>query len=114
MAINEIYKDGNELVLPVASTVKSGNLVQVGQLIGVAQNDAVTGQDGNTYATLKMNGVFKFTTAVAVTVGAAVYVTSAGVINVTASGNKFIGHAVTAKTTTTAGEIYVRLHVSGA
>jgi predicted RecA/RadA family phage recombinase len=114
MAINEIYKDGNELVLPVASTVKSGNLVQVGQLIGVAQNDAVTGQDGNTYATLKMNGVFKFTTSVAVTVGAAVYVTSAGVINVTASGNKFIGHAVTAKTTTTAGEIYVRLHVSGA
>jgi predicted RecA/RadA family phage recombinase len=114
MALNEIYKDGNELVLPVASTVKSGDLVQVGQLIGVAQNDAVTGQNGSTYATLKMNGVFKFSTLVAVTVGQAVYVTSAGVINVTASGNKFIGHAVTAKTTTTAGEIYVRLHVSGA
>jgi predicted RecA/RadA family phage recombinase len=114
MALNEIYKDGNELVLPVASTVKSGDLVQVGQLIGVAQNDAVTGADGNTYATLKLNGVFKFSTLVAVTVGAAVYVTSAGVINVTASGNKFIGHAVTAKTTTTAGDIYVRLHVSGA
>lgn len=114
MALNEIYKDGNELVLPVASTVKSGDLVQVGQLIGVAQNDAVTGQNGSTYATLKMNGVFKFSTLVAVTVGQAVYVTSAGVINVTASGNKFIGHAVTAKTTTTAGDIYVRLHVSGA
>lgn len=109
MALNEIYKDGNELVLPVASTVKSGDLVQVGQLIGVAQNDAVTGENGSTYATLKMNGVFKVSTLVAVTVGQAVYVTSAGVINVTASGNKFIGHAVTAKTTTTAGEIYVRL-----
>lgn len=109
MAINEIYKDGNELVLPVASTVNSGDLVQVGQIIGVAQNDAVTGEDGSTYATVKMNGVFKLTTAVAVTMGAAVYVTSAGVINVTASGNKFIGHAVTAKTTTTAGDIYVRL-----
>jgi predicted RecA/RadA family phage recombinase len=109
MAINEIYKDGNELVLPVASTVNSGDLVQVGQIVGVAQNDAVTGQDGNTYATIKMNGVFKLTTAVAVTVGAAVYVTSAGVVNVTASGNKFIGHAVTAKSTTTAGDIYVRL-----
>jgi len=109
MALNEIYKDGNELVLPVASTVKSGNLVQVGQIIGVAQNDAVTGQDGNTYATVKMNGVFELTTSVAVTVGAAMYVTSAGVINVTSTSNKFIGHAVTAKTTTTAGSIYVRL-----
>ena len=109
MALNEIYKDGNELVLPVASTVNSGDLVQVGQLIGVAQNDAVTGSDGNTYATLKLNGVFKLSTLVAVTVGQSMYVTSAGVINVTATSNKFIGHAVTAKTTTTAGDIYVRL-----
>lgn len=109
MALNEIYKDGNELVLPVASTVVSGDLVQVGQIIGVAQNDAVTGEDGNTYATIKMNGVFKLSTLVAVTVGQAVYVTSAGVVNVTASGNKFIGHAIKAKTTTVAGDVYVRL-----
>lgn len=109
MALNEIYKDGNELVLPVASTVVSGDLVQVGALVGVAQHDAKVGEDGNYYATLKLNGVFKFTTSVAVTVGAAVYVTSAGVINVTASGNKFIGHAVKAKAGTSAGDVYVRL-----
>ena len=109
MALNEIYKDGNELVLPVASTVNSGDLVQVGQIIGVAQNDAVLGEDGNYYATLKMNGVFKLTTSVAVTVGASMYVTSGGTINVTASSNKFIGHAVTAKSGTSAGDIYVRL-----
>lgn len=109
MALNEIYKDGNELVLPVASTVNSGDLVQVGALVGVAQNDAVQGEDGNWYATLKLNGVFKFTTSVAVSVGAAVYVTSAGVINVTASGNKLIGHAVKAKAGTSAGDVYVRL-----
>ena len=114
MALNEIYKDGNELVLPVASTVNSGDLVQVGQIIGVAQNDAVTGEDGNTYATIKMNGVFKLSTLVAVTVGQAVYVTSAGVVNVTASGNKFIGHAIQAKTTTVAGDVYVRLVPSAA
>jgi len=114
MALNEIYKDGNELVLPVASTVNSGDLVQVGQIIGVAQNDAVLGEDGNYYATLKMNGVFKFTTSVAVTVGAAMYVTSAGVINVTSTSNKFIGHAVTAKAGTSAGDIYVRLVPSAA
>ena len=109
MALNEIYKDGNELVLPVASTVNSGDLVKVGALVGLAQKDAYAGEDGNYYTTLKFNGVAKVSTLVAVTVGAAVYVTSAGVINVTASGNKFIGHAVTAKSTTTAGDIYVRL-----
>jgi predicted RecA/RadA family phage recombinase len=114
MALNEIYKDGNELVLPVASTVKSGDLVQVGQLIGVAQKDAVTGEDGNTYTTVKMNGVFKLSTLVAVTIGQAVYATSAGVVNVTAAGNKFIGHAVVAKTTSTAGPVYVRLAQSAA
>ena len=114
MALNEIYTKADELVFPVASTVNSGDLVQVGQVVGVAQNDAVTGEDGNTYATLKLNGVFKLTTAVAVTVGQAVYVTSAGVVNVTASGNKFIGHAIKAKTTSTAGDVYVRLVPSAA
>jgi predicted RecA/RadA family phage recombinase len=109
MALNEIYKDGNELVLPVASTVKSGDLVQVGALVGLAQKDASAGEDGNYYTTLKLNGVVKLSTLVAVTVGAAVYVTSAGVINVTASGNKFVGHAVAAKVGTSAGDVYVRL-----
>jgi len=109
MALNEIYKDGNELVLPVASTVVSGDMVQVGQIVGLAQKDAYAGEDGNYYTTLKLNGVVKLSTSVAITVGAAVYMTSGGVINVTASGNKFIGHAVTAKSGTSAGDIYVRL-----
>ena len=114
MALNEIYKDGNELVFPVAEGTASGDLVQVGQIVGVAQNDAVTGEDGNFYATLKLNGVFKFTTSVAVTVGQAVYLTSGGVVNVTASGNKFIGHAIKAKAGTSAGDVYVRLIPSAA
>jgi predicted RecA/RadA family phage recombinase len=114
MALNEIYKDGNELVFPVASTVVSGNLVQVGSLVGVAQKNAVLGEDGNYYTTLKLNGVMKLTTAVAVTVGQSVYLTSGGVVNVTASGNKFIGHAIAAKTTSTAGDVFVRLHQSAA
>ena len=114
MALNEIYTKADELVFPVASTVKSGNLVQVGQVVGVAQNDAVLGEDGNYYATLKLNGVFKLTTSVAVTVGQAVYVTSGGVINVTATSNKFIGHAIKAKAGTSAGDVYVRLVPSAA
>jgi len=112
MALNEIYNDANSLVFPVASTVKSGNLVQVGQIVGVAENDAVTGEDGNTYATLKLNGVFELSTLVAVTVGAAMYVTSAGVVTTVATSNKAIGHAIKAKTTTVAGPVYVRLHPS--
>lgn len=109
MALNEIYKDGNELVLPVAEGTVSGALVQVGALVGLAQKDAWEGEDGNFYTTLKLNGVVKLTTSVAVSVGAAVYMTSGGVINVTASGNKFIGHAVKAKAGTSAGDVYVRL-----
>ena len=59
MALNEIYKDANELVFPVNTAVVSGNVVKVGDIVGVAQNDAVTGEDGNTYATLKLNGAFE-------------------------------------------------------
>ena len=59
MALNEIYKDGNELVFAVHTSVDSGDVVKVGDLVGVAQNDAVTGEDGNTYATLKLNGAFE-------------------------------------------------------
>jgi predicted RecA/RadA family phage recombinase len=59
MALNEIYKDGNELVFAVHTSVKSGNVVKVGDLVGVAQNDAVTGEDGNKYSTLKLDGAFQ-------------------------------------------------------
>lgn len=56
MALNEIYKDANELVFPVHSSVVKSDVVKVGDLVGVAQNTAVTGEDGNKYATLKLNG----------------------------------------------------------
>ena len=95
MALNEIYKDGNELVFPVASTVESGDLVTVGTMFGVAQNDAVLGEDGDYYATLKLNGVFKFvTTEDDIAVGANVYVSFAGVVSTTATKGKFIGHCI--------------------
>ena len=59
MALNEIYKDANELVFPVHTSVVSGKVVKVGDIVGVAQNTAVTGEDGNKYATLKLNGAFE-------------------------------------------------------
>lgn len=103
MALNEIYKDGNELVFPVASTVVSGDLVQVGAVVGVAQNDAVTGEDGDTYATLKLNGVFKFATEVGFDIGDAVYFDGTDITAVTT--DKFIGHAYKVGT----GYVVVRL-----
>lgn len=60
MSLNEIYTKGNELVFPVHTSVSSGDLVQIGEIVGVAHNDAVTGEDGATYATLKLDGVFAF------------------------------------------------------
>lgn len=59
MALNEIYKHANELVFPVHTSVASGDVVKVGDVVGVAQEDAVTGEDGNTYSTLKLDGAFK-------------------------------------------------------
>lgn len=95
MALNEIYKYANELVFPVASTVVSGDLVTVGTVIGVAQEDAVTGEDGNTYSTLKLDGAFKFVTVEDdIAVGANVYVDVDGVISTTATDSKFIGHCI--------------------
>ena len=59
MALNEIYKDANELVFPVHSSVVKGDVVKVGDIVGVAQNTAVTGEDDATYATLKLNGAIE-------------------------------------------------------
>lgn len=59
MALNEIYKYANELVFPVHTSVKSGNVVKVGDIVGVALENAAAGEDGNTYSTLKLDGAFK-------------------------------------------------------
>jgi predicted RecA/RadA family phage recombinase len=103
MALNEIYKDGNELVFPVGSDVKSGDLVQVGSIVGVAQNDAVTGEDGDTYATLKLNGVFELATDAEFAIGDNVYFDGTGLT--TDNGDKFIGHVYKV----VSGHVVVRL-----
>lgn len=111
MALNEIYKVASELVFPVASTVVSGDLVAVGTLVGVAQQDAITGEDGNTYATLKLDGAFKFDTADDdIAVGANVYIDVDDAVTETATDNKFIGHCVKSGT----GYVVVRLSQNSA
>lgn len=111
MSENEIYTKGSELVLPVNSGVTGGTLVQVGEIVGVAQNDAVTGEDGNTYATLKMDGVFAFTEASgsALAVGDVAYGAAAGtgIIAEVSDTNtdKVLGHVTKLGTT----QVHVRL-----
>lgn len=112
MSENEIYTKGSELVLPVHSTVTSGDFVQVGEVVGVAQNDAVTGEDGNTYATLKMDGVFAFTEASgsSLAVGSVAYGSADGTSGIIAEvsdtdTDKVVGHVTKLGTT----QVHVRL-----
>lgn len=92
MALNEIYNVANSLVFPVADTVKSGDLVQVGELVGVAEHDAKAGEDGDTYATLKLTGAFKFETEDEFSVGDYAY-HDGGVI-VADDEKKLVGHVI--------------------
>lgn len=101
MSLNEIYTIASELVFPVHTSVASSDLVQVGEVVGVAHADAVTGEDGNTYATLKMDGAFKFAEAAAsaLAVGDVAYGAADGTTGVIAEvsdvdTDKVIGHVV--------------------
>jgi predicted RecA/RadA family phage recombinase len=114
MSENEIYTKGSELVFPVHTSVTGGDFVQVGEIVGVAQNDAVTGEDGNTYATLKMDGVFAFTEAASgstLAVGSPAYGSADGTTGVIAevtsvsTDNKLVGHVTKLGTT----QVHVRL-----
>ena len=58
MALNEIYAVANSLVFPVHTSVTSGDVVKVGDIVGVAEHDAKTGENGSKYATLKLTGAF--------------------------------------------------------
>jgi predicted RecA/RadA family phage recombinase len=100
MALNEIYAIGSQIVFPVASTVVSGDLVSVGTVVGIALEDAFTGEDAAFYTTLKLDGVFKLVTAEAnIAVGANVYVDALGEVTSTSTDNKFLGHCIKSGTT---------------
>lgn len=115
MALNEVYVDGESLNYPVNSAVESGDFVVLGGLVGVAETSAAEGDDSAHYATLRHIGVFRGTTADAVTVGAAVYL-AGGVTFGTAltndsdtGSNEFVGYAIKAKGAV-AGDVFVRIN----
>lgn len=73
---------GENLTLPVTKDVKSGELVQVGDVIGIALTDAKTDDGTNYYTTIATKGVWnltlKATTTVTTKVGGVVSTTPKG------------------------------------
>lgn len=110
MAVNEVYKVGAYLSLPVPAGTKSGDAVRVGAINAVAQTDAGVAANGSTpavpggvgngtnFASCALEGVFRLNAVTgALTVGQLVYITGAGVATATATGNKVFGKAIFAK-----------------
>lgn len=89
--MKNFISSGDIVTVTAPANVKSGDLVEVGKLVGVACADAASGSPVN----IKTSGVFtvKKVSAQAWTVGAALYV-DGGEATTTASSNTPIGHAL--------------------
>lgn len=70
---------GENLTLPVASGVKSGELVQVGDVIGIALTDAKTDDGTKYYTTIATKGVWNLTLKETTKVGGVVSAAPQGV-----------------------------------
>ena len=69
---------GENLTLPVTNDVKSGELVQVGDVIGIALTDAKTDDGTNYYTTIATKGVWNLTLKATTEVGGVVSTTPKG------------------------------------
>lgn len=69
---------GENLTLPVTDNVKSGELVQVGNVIGIALTDAKTDDGTNYYTTIATKGVWNLTLKATTKAGGVVSVTPKG------------------------------------
>jgi len=93
MAKNQRYTNALhiEVTAPYART--AGQPVRVGQICGVAINDAANGAR----TTVWLDGSWEIDVAGALTEGQAVYITSAGALTATATGNFVWGVALAPK-----------------
>lgn len=117
MAFN-IRPGGKSESVPVVQAVVSGNLVRVGSMVGVAEINAEEGRDGVFYTTLALEGIANLPITGAVTVGQALYTTTAhtagnpGVVatltTTSAAGARPVGIATRAKGSG-AGTVWVKL-----
>lgn len=69
---------GENLTLPVHRDVKSGELVQVGEIIGVALTDAKTDNGTNYYTTIATKGVWDLALKATTEVGGVVSILPKG------------------------------------
>lgn len=102
MAFN-VRSGGKATSVPVANTIKSGDLVRVGDLIGIAEIDATVAPDGNYYTTLALDGVAHVAMSGTAVVGDVLSTaTASGKVTPTkgaTAGNKAIGIVTAAKAT---------------
>lgn len=91
---------GENLTLPVNNNVKSGELVQVGDVIGIALTDAKTDNGTNYYTTIATKGVWNLTLENATEVGKVVSATPNG-----GSGEVPVGFALEKVTQSSTGNV---------
>lgn len=123
MALNEVFKEGIALSLPVPDGTLSGKPLRIGVLNAVAQTDEggttavvngitqITGGVGNAdnFASVSLVGSWELDVAGAVaTVGQAIYIKSDNTLTATATGNFLFGAALRTKGTGT-GPLVVKL-----
>lgn len=93
--INMKFKSDDYISLPVANGLKSGDPFVVGTLVGVLTTDeggGVGNKEG--FASVALEGGAELNIPVAIrpaVLGETLYITSAGVVNRTASGNQRLG-----------------------
>lgn len=108
MALNEIFKESQNISLPVPAGTASGDPVRVGILNGVAQVTVGEGQNATGFASVKLNGAHKVPVVGAVAaIGDPIYITSDGALTSTALGNDLWGAALGTQVAT--GEIVVKV-----
>lgn len=109
---NGYLGEGAQITYTATGNVTEGTLVQFTNAVGVALNTVTTGSN----VPVAIVGEFSLTKTAAAdtgfTQGDAVYVTSTGKINNTATGDKFVGFATAAAVTgATAVNVILAPHV---
>ena len=87
MALNQKYTHNDHIALTADKTYKSGDPVAIGAYRGVAQTAAEKGER----VTVWLNGSYMLPTTGAAKEGDPIYLTSAGKLTATATGNTFFG-----------------------
>lgn len=112
MAFN-VRSGGKAESVPVPDTIKSGDVVRVGQIVGIAEIDATLGGDGLYYTTLALEGIAHAPIAGAIAVGEALYTTTASgkatLTKTSAAGAKPVGYATRAKAASGETDVWFKL-----